>query len=319
LVEGNVVSNNKLGGIAISGAPGCAVRHNDIENNVGSGLFVVNDATGAMTASVARNRIASNKGGGLALDMQDQAGPISIVENEFASNQGFGLSALHWPASAAPGLVDLGRNWWGTSDGPSGIFGGTGNAVLGTPPVDTVLAPILPCPMYAGPSPSSMQVLAYPQTAILPLFSAAGTFVIDRLGTAGLRMAFYGGERSAHGWVTMATYTSQALANEFVLTRGRAVRAAAVLVSGFAGGQVEIAMPYDATELGAADPTRLCLYAYEGGSWQAEPGTGELGLVGGELQPLVSHVAVGSHVVIAELDVSQLAGRVSAILLVLRD
>lgn len=325
LIERNTIRGNQRDGIVVAGAPGCVIGHNAIEGNLAFGLNVINDAGSGENLRITRNRVAWNAGGGLLLNMTPAPSaivPAIVDENEFVSNQGFGLSVLNWPAGAPfpPPFklgMDIGRNWWGSPDGPSGVYGGTGNAVLGLGD-NAAIAPVLAAPMYAGPSPTSMQVLEQPQAAILTSF-ASGRVDVNRLDTAGLRLTFSNVQARTPGWVCTAAYTEQATAKFFTLNGGRTLRAAAVLVSGLTMGDVEVAVKYDASELAGADPARLWLYAYRGGVWQVDSGTGDWYLSGGQLLPLRSCAAAGSEVVIGEFKVTELLRDVAAILLVLKD
>jgi hypothetical protein len=70
--------------------------------------------------------------------VRDAGGTLHIRYNHFDPVAGFRGAALNVEWDAFSGNMDARRNWWGAKDGPSGGFGGSGEAVWNAGPLSAV-------------------------------------------------------------------------------------------------------------------------------------------------------------------------------------
>lgn len=80
------------------------------------------DASGQWT--IEGSAVLANDEGGIRAD--GVTGNWSVHESDLSDNGEYSLNA-----SDAESTIDATRNWWGASDGPSGLFGGSGSSVAG--------------------------------------------------------------------------------------------------------------------------------------------------------------------------------------------
>lgn len=325
-IVGNAIAENEGTGLFANLCPGAVIRHNRIHENRGVGLQAATSASSnRVDLSICRNSISRNIGGGLNLILNPAAavtGPVTVVEeNAIYENLGFGAQVASLPvpplALPRPQGFSLGSNWWGVSVGPSGLYAGTGNAVLGFPSNSALaLAPILPAPAFVSAAVDASPILASPRVSVLNSF-AAGKVIVDRLDTAGFRLTFTDVFARTTGWVSMAAYTEATIRGTPWSELGTVIKSAAILVSGLSDGMVEVACEFDAEALpDGVDPNELTLHAYKGGEWTVSEEMGEWTLTGGSWAPLSGCVTVGAQIAFGELPVTDLLGEVKAIALV---
>ncbi|MBK8971833.1 MAG: right-handed parallel beta-helix repeat-containing protein [Hahellaceae bacterium] len=108
------IYSNLLNGVALSGASSFIADDVKLFNNSGVGLFASGTSTGNMTNS------------------------------ELFANSVAGVRSLSSKA------LDVRGNWWGSEDGPSGFFGGTGEAALKEGTGDVVVSSLLNSPASSG-------------------------------------------------------------------------------------------------------------------------------------------------------------------------
>jgi len=314
-LEGNELADNRLNGLNVTVGPVvCAIYGNNIHGNHGVGVALTTSAKSAVTSS--HNAIWANRQGGVQL-----AGPtarvLDLSDNDIFGNLGYGLSCT-WPLGfGAPSQA--GANWWGATTGPSGLFAGAGNAILGlTAGASIAAAPILPAPVASGPGKDAVTILdaAKSQFALIPSF-AAQKVIVNRLDTACLRLVFSGVSDKDFAWVNTAPFTKQALQMPTFSGLGQVVSAAAVLVAGVSDGNVEIGFGFDPSVLPAGtDLGKLRIYLYLDGAWKASS-RGDWTLEGGAWQAIGTCSVSGGEIVIGSTAVADLTGRTKAIALVL--
>ena len=324
-IVGNAIAENEGNGLIANLCPGAIIRHNRIHQNRGVGVEAATSASFCrVDLSICRNSISRNIGGGLDLILKPAVtDPVTVVEeNAIYENLGFGAQVKKLPVAVTPLALprpqgfSLGSNWWGVSVGPSGLYAGTGNAVLGFPGDRTLaLAPILPAPAFASEAVDALPILISAQASVLRTF-AASKVIVDRVDTTGFRLTFTGVSPRTSGWASMAPYTETAIRGAPWSELGTVIKSAAILVSGLSDGMVEVACEFDAEALpDGTDPNELTLHAYKGGKWTVSEETGEWTLAGGSWVPLSGCVTVGAQVVFGELPVTDLLGEVKAIAL----
>ncbi len=318
-VLGNMISENEAGGAVLSLCPGAVVRHNEIYSNQGIGLSVsVSAAASPIDLAIERNSVHHNVGGGLSLNLGGGTLVSVIQHNAIYDNLGFGVELANLPTATGklpyPENFSLGSNWWGVSVGPSGLFAGTGNAILGLPGNQSMaLAPILPAPSYRGASADAGAILSVPQVSVLNSF-AASKVVVDRVDTTGFRLTFTGVPARNSGWISTAAFTKEVVQGGPWNELGTIYESATVLVAGLTQGTAEVACEFDPSALPEnLDPSTLRLFAYKGGAWSVS--NGEWILDGGAWTELSGCVTVGAQVAFGELQVADLLGNVKAIAL----
>lgn len=120
---------------------------NDLHNASGSGIGFANTNSGIVAATVTNNRIFDNRQNGILTTSSD-LNPLTIANNDIYNNGGWGVNVgssttgdininynniygntLGGVTNANAFWVDADYNWWGASDGPSGVGPGSGDAV----------------------------------------------------------------------------------------------------------------------------------------------------------------------------------------------
>jgi parallel beta-helix repeat protein len=120
-----IITNNDISGgyngIQLSNAAsGSVIDGNNIHDNDGFGLSILDSVTNAI---VQNNQLANNPWCGVIVWGTGEGSGIHINCNEITGN-GFGVYSLRTTSD-----VDATQNWWGDASGPSGEGLGSGDAV----------------------------------------------------------------------------------------------------------------------------------------------------------------------------------------------
>ncbi len=102
------------------------VHRNAFRNNTDEGLFLgpIDNAI-VDHVRITENSITDNTDGGLRVIERTSVGTITIRDNRITGNEPFGLK------NAVKNRLNASHNYWGASDGPGGVFNGSGDAVFG--------------------------------------------------------------------------------------------------------------------------------------------------------------------------------------------
>ena len=298
---GNAIHHNDGNGITLEALGAVTLQQNAVYLNRLTGISLLNCPWVSITKW---NRVSGNSRGGVTIDPAS-AGVISGAL--FYDNLGSGVS------SASPNL-SLGQNWWGSSSGPAGVFGGTGNAFTNNTGSVTIASPILPAPPMTRRDEELVALADYVKSQVSFITTFASQKVtVNNLDTAGVRLAFTDVEDRAAGWVSTAPVSPAGLAASVdEALPGEVVKAAAVLVGGVSngGGLVQIGMEAG----GATNPSELELYTYVDGTWTIDE-SGAAHLSGGAWEPVQGCTYDGLALVVGEVDLNLLTGRVKLLVL----
>lgn len=301
LVVSNCTSQDHEGyGLMLGTCKAASLRRNIIRRNNLQGIVVTNSKDFDISPW---NDISTNRTGGIAVDATSTG---LVKANLIYGNLGFGLSTTN-PA------IEAGVNWWGSAQGPSGLFAGQGNAILGFAATPKFAAPILPAPPRTSGNADAAVLADYTraQVGFITTF-ASGKVTVNRLDTAAVRLAFTGVDDRASAWVNTVPLEADALADVIdEQPAGSILCASSILVTGLNHeGTVEISMTDHATSIESA-----LLFAYVGGAWAVDS-SGKWTLSGGQWVEASNCTYDGSSLVIGEITVSSLLGESKVIALV---
>lgn len=254
----NTIELNRGHGINAQGATELDIRQNTIAQNYWAGVFFV-ETTGV---GFDHNKVLQNNQGGI--DLGAGSGKIDLEFNDIVGNTQFGLRLANGLDETT---IRADRNWWGDPSGPSGIFEGRGNSVMGIRlnrdcTVEGAVIGSSPCPIV-------MPWLLAP-TAELVENSITGWIFrkfgngraeFDATTTASIQLRFYNVDVNADGVIIVAKYR-----NGFPQQRNlleNPVKVVSVLASGMRAGVAQIEVEYTDAEIKGLDESKLCLLYFD--------------------------------------------------------
>jgi parallel beta-helix repeat protein len=251
----NTIEMNQWYGINAQGATELDARQNTISGNYWAGVFFAETTN----VSFDHNKVLQNGQGGI--DLGSGSSKIDLEFNDIVGNTQFGLRL-------AGGLdettIRADRNWWGDPSGPSGIFEGRGNTVIGIRlNRDCTVGE---APLGSSPCPIAMPWLLAP-TAELVENSITGWIFrkfgngraeFDATNTASTQLRFYNVDINADGVVIIAKYRNGFPEQRKLLENP--VKVVSALVSGIRSGIAQLEVEYTDAEIKGLDESQLCLF-----------------------------------------------------------
>ncbi len=246
----NTIEANRWHGLYAQGATNVDARQNTLASNYWAGaLFTETTAVG-----FDHNKVLQNGQGGI--DLGAGSSEIDIEFNDIVGNTQFGLRL-------ASGLdettIRADRNWWGDPSGPSGVFDGRGDSVIGIRlNRDCTDAGNSPCPIVMPwlPAPTAELVENSITGWIFRKFGN-GRAEFDASTTASIQLRFYNVDVNADGVVIVAKYRNGFPQQRSLLENP--VKIVSVLASGMRSGVAQLEVEYTDAELKGIDETKLCL------------------------------------------------------------
>ncbi len=248
----NTIEANRWHGVYAQGVTNLDARQNTLAGNYWAGVLF----TETTVVGFDHNRVLNNSQGGI--DLGAGSSGIDIEFNDIVGNSQFGLRVA---GGVDETTIRADRNWWGAPSGPSGVFDGQGDSVIG-------IRLNRDCTAEGAPSPCPIVLpwLLAP-TAELVESSVTGWIFrkfgngraeFDATATAGVQLRFYNADINADGVVIVAKYR-----NGFPQQRNlleNPVKVVSVLVSGMRSGVAQIEIEYTDAEIKGIDETKLCLF-----------------------------------------------------------
>ncbi len=259
----NTIEMNRGQGIAVQGATELDIRQNTISGNYGVGVLLAE----ATTINFDHNKVLQNNQGGI--DLGAGSSKLDLEFNDIVGNTQFGLRL-------AGGLdettIRADRNWWGDPKGPSGVFEGQGNSVLGIrvnrdctiEGIPNYQCPIV-MPWLLAPT---AELVENSVTGWIFRKFGNGRAEFDATPTASVQLRFYNVDVNSDGAIIVARYR-----NGFPQQRNlleNPVKIVSVLVSGMRSGVAQIEIEYTDAEIKGLDETKLCVLYFdrETSSWK---------------------------------------------------
>jgi len=252
----NTIEMNRGYGLHAQGATELDIRQNTISGNYWAGVFF------AETTEVGfdHNKVLQNGQGGI--DVGAGSSAIDLEFNDIVGNTQFGLRV-------AGGLdettIRADRNWWGDPSGPSGVFEGRGDSVIGirvnrdctAEGVPSYQCPIV-MPWLLAPT---AELVENSVTGWIFRKFGNGRAEFDASTTASIQLRFYNVDVNADGVIIVAKYR-----NGFPQQRNlleNPVKVVSVLASGMKAGVAQIEVEYTDAEIKGLDESKLCLLYFD--------------------------------------------------------
>jgi parallel beta-helix repeat protein len=252
----NTIEMNRGYGLHAQGATELDIRQNTISGNYWAGVFF------AETTEVGfdHNKVLQNGQGGI--DVGAGSSAIDLEFNDIVGNTQFGLRL-------AGGLdettIRADRNWWGDPSGPSGVFEGRGDSVIGirvnrdctAEGVPSYQCPIV-MPWLLAPT---AELVENSVTGWIFRKFGNGRAEFDASTTASIQLRFYNVDVNADGVIIVAKYR-----NGFPQQRNlleNPVKVVSVLASGMKAGVAQIEVEYTDAEIKGLDESKLCLLYFD--------------------------------------------------------
>lgn len=307
VLTGNSIFGHEGYGIMLQGTEGCTARSNLVHDNNREGIKL----EGCTNLTISPwNQIWQNRLGGIRVVAANAADGV-ITGNLIFGNLGYGVSLEMQ-------VISVGSNWWGSVRGPSGLFAGQGNALLGIHANPEFASPLLSAPPATLIADELVTLADYSkaQVSFITTF-ASRKVVVNRLDTSHVRLTFTGVEDRASGWVNTVPVDVQALEASVDSTPpGTIITAASILVAGINGsGSVEAAMNYGPYGSNDTPSPNIKMYAYFGGNWYRTE-SGAYKLSGGAWEAIAGCTNGGFSLVVGEFQVAELLGEVKVVVLV---
>ena len=254
----NTVEANRWHGVSAQGATNLDARQNTFASNYWAGVFL------AETTAVGfdHNKVLQNGQGGI--DLGAGSSKIDLEFNDIVGNAQFGLRL-------ASGLdettIRADRNWWGDPSGPSGVFEGRGDSVIGIRVNrDCTAAGAV---IGNSPCPIVLPWLLAPTAELVENSITGWVFrkfgngraEFDATNTASVQLRFYNVDINADGVVIVARYRNGFPQQRALLENP--VKIVSVLASGIRSGVAQIEIEYTDTEIKGLDETKLCVLYFD--------------------------------------------------------
>lgn len=246
----NTIEANQWHGLHAQGATELDVRQNTIARNYWAGVFL----TETTNVSFDHNKVLQNSQGGV--DLGAGSANVDIEFNDIVNNVQFGLRLA---AGLDERTIRADRNWWSDPSGPSGVFEGRGNSVIG-------IRLNRDC-MGQSPCPIVLPWLLAP-TAELVENSISGWIIrkywraeFDATNTADTQLRFYNVDINADGVVIIVKYKNGFPEQRKLLENP--IKVVGVLVSGVRSGTAQIEVEYTDAEIKGLEESQLCLLYFD--------------------------------------------------------
>ena len=257
----NTVEANRWHGLSAQGVTSLDARQNTFLGNYGAGVFL----TETTAVGFDHNRVLQNGQGGI--DLGVGSSKIDLEFNDIVGNTQFGLRL-------ASGLdettIRADRNWWGDPNGPSGVFEGRGDSVIGIRlnrdcTAEGAVISSSPCPIILPwlLAPTAELVENSITGWIFRKFGN-GRAEFDASTTASTRLRFYNVDVNADGVVIVARYRNGFPQQRALLENP--VKVVSVLASGVHSGVAQIEIEYTDAEIKGIDESKLCLLYFDRGA-----------------------------------------------------
>ncbi|MCL6643255.1 MAG: right-handed parallel beta-helix repeat-containing protein, partial [Candidatus Bipolaricaulota bacterium] len=252
----NTIEMNRGYGINAQGATELDVRQNTISGNYWAGVFFV-ETTGV---SFDHNKVLQNSQGGI--DLGTGSSKIDLEFNDIVGNTQFGLRL-------ASGLdettIRADRSWWGDPSGPSGVFEGRGDSVIGirvnrdctADGVPSYQCPIV-MPWLLAPT---AELVENSVTGWIFRKFGNGRAEFDASTTASIQLRFYNVDVNADGVIIVAKYRNGFPQQRTLLENP--VKVVSVLASGMRAGVAQVEVEYTDAEIKGLDESKLCLLYFD--------------------------------------------------------
>lgn len=252
----NTIELNHAHGLSAQGATDLDIRQNTISGNYWAGVLL----TETTNVGFDHNKVLQNNQGGI--DLGAGTTKIDMEFNDIVGNTQFGLRLA---AGLDETTIRADRNWWGDPSGPSGVFEGRGNSVIGI----RVNRDCTVEGTASSPCPIVMPWLLAPAAELVEnsvtgwIFRKFGNgrAEFDASTTASVQVRFYNADINADGVVIVAKYR-----NGFPQQRNlleNPVKVVSVLVSGMRAGVAQIELEYTDAEIKGIDESKLCLLYFD--------------------------------------------------------
>jgi parallel beta-helix repeat protein len=252
----NTVEMNRGHGINAQGVTELDIRQNAISGNYWAGVFLVETTK----VGFDHNKVLQNSQGGI--DLGAGSSKIDLEFNDIVGNTQFGLRL-------ASGLdettIRADRNWWGDPSGPSGVFEGRGDSVIGirvnrdctADGVPSYQCPIV-MPWLLAPT---AELVENSVTGWIFRKFGSGRAEFNASTTASIQLRFYNIDVNADGVIIVAKYRNGFPQQRTLLENP--VKVVSVLVSGMRAGVAQIEVEYTDAEIKGLDESKLCLLYFD--------------------------------------------------------
>ncbi|MCS7197197.1 MAG: right-handed parallel beta-helix repeat-containing protein [Candidatus Bipolaricaulota bacterium] len=261
----NTIESNGWHGLFVQGARDLDARQNTISGNYGVGVFFLETTA----ASFDHNKVLQNAQGGI--DLGAATSGIDIEFSDIVGNTQFGLRLA---AGLDETTIRADRNWWGDPSGPSGVFEGRGNSVLGIRLNRDCTAE--GAALGRSPCPIILPWLLAPTAELVEnsitgwIFRKFGTgrAEFDATSTAGVFLRLYNVDANSESVVIVARYRNGFPQQRTLLENP--VKVVSVLASGMRAGIAQLEVEYTDAEIKGIDESKLCLLYFDRatGGWK---------------------------------------------------
>jgi len=252
----NTVEANRWHGVYAQGATNLDARQNTFASNYWAGAFF----TETTAVGFDHNKVLQNGQGGI--DLGAGSSKIDIEFNDIVGNTQFGFRLA---GGVDETTIRADRNWWGDPSGPSGVFEGRGDSVIGirvnrdctAEGVPSYQCPIV-MPWLLAPT---AELVENSITGWIFRKFGNGRAEFDATNTASVQLRFYNIDINADGVVIVAKYRNGFPQQRSLLENP--VKIVSVLASGTQSGIAQIEVEYTDAEIKGLDEAKLCLLYFD--------------------------------------------------------